>query len=226
MKARNRVYFSLLKWLVFLSGIFILALGASLMIISALGAATWDVLHIGMSYNTPWSIGLCVQILGLFMVLFTYLIEKKRPRLGTFVNVILVGFFINLILAIPFFNGVFPLWERTTFLFLGVCLMGFGAGMYVASTLGAGPRDGLTLALAEKTGLSIRLVRSVLELLALTIGWLLGGPVAAGSFLSIILIGPVLQASLRFWRRRLSIVEQSLVPLHPQATERQEASGS
>ncbi|MDT2194318.1 hypothetical protein [Paenibacillus larvae] len=85
----------------------------------------------------------------------------------------------------------------------GILCMGFGSGMYVASNIGAGPRDGMTLVLAQKFGLSIRLVRTLLELTALTIGWIAGVPVAAGTFISVFLIGPVMQASLAFWRRRL-----------------------
>ena len=77
--------------------------------------------------------------------------------------------------------------------------MGIGSGMYVASKVGAGPRDGMTLFLARRFSISVRLARTILEILALTIGWLIGGPVSIGTFISVPLIGPVMQASLKVW---------------------------
>ncbi|WP_202963192.1 hypothetical protein [Geomicrobium sp. JCM 19039] len=78
-------------------------------------------------------------------------------------------------------------------------------------SLGAGPRDGVTLAVASRTGWSVRRVRTKLEMLALLIGWLIGGPVAFGTFLSVFLIGPVMQASLEFWRSRVQVWENDAV---------------
>jgi len=93
----------------------------------------------------------------------------------------------------------------------GVGLMGLGSGMYVATALGAGPRDGITLILAKMSGRSIRLVRTCLEVTALFCGWLVGGPISIGTFVVVFLVGPIMQASLYFWRRQINDFENLIM---------------
>ncbi|CUP17505.1 Uncharacterized BCR%2C YitT family COG1284 [Clostridium baratii] len=188
-----------IRVIVFVCGIFILALGAATLITANVGVATWDVLHIGLARISSLSVGRWVQIVGITMVLMTCVFERKRPVLGSVLNIVLVGFFLNFILSvniIPHFDNI---GARILLLIIGIILMGIGSGMYVASKVGAGPRDGMTLFLARRFSISVRLARTILEILALTIGWLIGGPVSIGTFISIPLIGPVMQASLKVW---------------------------
>lgn len=194
----------ILRLILFVLGIFILALGVSTVIRANLGVPTWDVLHIGLAKLIKLSIGRCIQIVGIVMVLMTAYFEKQRPSIGGILNILLVGFFVNNILnlnLIPSFTGLI---QRGTLLVSGIILMGIGSGMYVASKMGAGPRDGMTLFLSKRFSISVRLSRTLLEITALTIGWLIGGPVALGTFISVPLIGPVMQASLKFWTRQLA----------------------
>ncbi|MDQ0207681.1 YczE/YyaS/YitT family protein [Alkalicoccobacillus murimartini] len=207
-KVKKGFAYYMIKWTVFLVGLLVLATGGAFMIKSAFGSATWDVLHIGLSTKTSWSIGVWVQIIGLFMIGLACIIDQSKPQIGSFINIILIGFFLDFMLSIPIYPSVMQWWESLLFLIGGICILGFGAGMYVATGLGAGPRDGMTMVLSKKSGLSIRLVRTLLEGTALLIGWLLGGPVAAGTFLSVFLIGPVMQASIGFWRKQLSRLDE------------------
>ncbi|AIY82730.1 MAG: hypothetical protein KIB43_03290 [Clostridium baratii] len=188
-----------IRVIVFVCGIFILALGAATLITANVGVATWDVLHIGLARISSLSVGRWVQIVGITMVLMTCVFERKRPVLGSVLNIVLVGFFLNFILSvniIPHFDNI---GARILLLIIGIILMGIGSGMYVASKVGAGPRDGMTLFLARRFSISVRLARTILEISALTIGWLIGGPVSIGTFISVPLIGPVMQASLKVW---------------------------
>lgn len=188
----------IIRLLVFVSGIFILALGISTAIKANLGVPTWDVLHIGLNNLINLSIGRWIQILGVTMVLMTAYLEKKKPTIGSVLNIILVGFFVNTILnlnLIPSFTGLIP---RSVLLLLGTILMGVGSGMYVSSKVGSGPRDGMTLFLSKRFSISVRLSRTLLEIAALTIGWAIGGPVSLGTFITVLLIGPVMQTSLKF----------------------------
>lgn len=197
-KLRNILNYTI-RVIVFVCGIFILALGAATLITANVGVATWDVLHIGLARISSLSVGRWVQIVGITMVLMTCVFERKRPVLGSVLNIVLVGFFLNFILSvniIPHFDNI---GARILLLIIGIILMGIGSGMYVASKVGAGPRDGMTLFLARRFSISVRLARTILEISALTIGWLIGGPVSIGTFISVPLIGPVMQASLKVW---------------------------
>jgi hypothetical protein len=195
--------FVLIRILVFISGIFILAFGVATVIRADLGVPSWDVLHIGLSKLTSFSIGRWVQIIGVSMVLMVCAIEKKKPALGSMINILLVGYFMNLILNLNLVPSFTSLTAKGLMLLSGIMLMGLGSGMYVASEIGAGPRDGAMLLISRKFSISIRNSRTLLEFMALTAGWLIGGPVSMGTFVSVPLIGPVMQVSLKFWSRLL-----------------------
>ena len=191
------------KVVIFLCGIFILTLGAAALIEANLGVASWDVLHIGLAKRSILSIGTWVQIIGVLMVLFAAALERKQPQIGSAVNILLIGFFLNWILNSYMLPVATNLWQSIAKLVSGICLMGLGSGMYVATSLGAGPRDGLTLVLSRMSGRSMRFVRTVLEMTALLCGWIVGGPISMGTFVAVFLIGPIMQASLYFWRQQL-----------------------
>lgn len=196
------------KVVIFLGGIFILALGAAALIEANLGVASWDVLHIGLAKKSALSIGTWVQIIGILMVLLAAALERKQPQLGSAVNILLIGFFLNWILEWHVLPTTATLGLSMLKLVVGVCLMGLGSGMYVATALGAGPRDGITLVLSKMSGKSVRVVRTMLEVTALFCGWLVGGPISLGTFVAVFLVGPVMQASLFFWRRQLEFFQE------------------
>jgi len=198
---------TVVKVMIFISGIFILTLGAAALIEANLGVASWDVLHIGLAKRSFLSIGTWVQIIGIFMILLAAALERKQPQIGSAVNIILIGFFLNLILDSHMLPSGNTLWQSVLKLLIGIYLMGLGSGMYVATALGAGPRDGLTLVLSKMWGRSVRLVRTILEVTALFCGWIAGGPISMGTFVAVFLMGPIMQGSLYFWRRQIENFE-------------------
>ncbi|MGA9232208.1 MAG: membrane protein [Exiguobacterium oxidotolerans] len=200
-----------LKWFLFLSGLFLLAVGSSIMITANLGVSTWDVLHLGLQNKTPLSVGTVILLVGLLLVLVKYLLDRIRPQVGTLVNAIFVGVFMNLVLGshlLPSFSAV---WLNALWLIFGIFIIGMGAGLYVAVGYGAGPRDGLTLTLADRFGTSIRMMRTIMEITACGLGWLLGGPVFFGTILSIFLIGPFLQFWLVYFRRMIAVIDAGVI---------------
>ncbi len=70
-------------------------------------------------------------------------------------------------------------------------LNGVATGMYIGAELGPGPRDGLMTGLAAHTRRSIRLVRTALEIVVLTLGVVLGGTVGVGTVAYALAIGPL-----------------------------------
>ncbi|WP_378954629.1 YitT family protein [Pelosinus sp. sgz500959] len=207
----SNIRLSVVKIIIFVLGLFILAFGAAALIKANLGVASWDVLHIGLAKRSFLSIGAWVQIIGIFMILLASALERKQPQIGSAINIILIGFFLNWILDSNIFPIVDTLWKSILLLACGVGLMGLGSGMYVATALGAGPRDGMTLILAKMSGKSVRLVRTGLEVTALFCGWLVGGPISIGTFIVVFLVGPIMQASLFFWRHQIEDFENLLI---------------
>lgn len=162
---------------------------------SGLGLAPWDVLHYGVTLHTGLSLGTVVILFG-FIVLLLWIPLRQMPGLGTIANVLWLGVSADIGLAlIPEAHGL----PAQLALFVGALLVnGLGGGLYIGSQLGPGPRDGLMTGLHARTGVSLRLARTGVEVIVLVIGWFLGGIVGFGTVLYAVAIGPVTQLFLRF----------------------------
>lgn len=170
-----------------LVGIVLLGAGISLVLDARLGVSPYDVLHQGLADATGLSFGTIVVLLGL-VILLLWIPLGQRLGPGTIINTLTVGFTTDGFLHLVPEPG--SLWLRTPMLLGGIVITALGMGMYIASGLGPGPRDGLMTGLAAK-GHPLWAVRTVLELAALAAGWALGGDVGAGTVLFAFGIGPI-----------------------------------
>ncbi len=168
----------------------------SLMIRAGLGLGPWDALHVGLHRVTGVSVGTATVGAGVALVLVNLLLGV-RPGPGTLTNMVMIGVAVDLVLP---FVPVAPGWPAgLAFFAAGIALSGLSTGMYIAAGLGKGPRDGLMLAVAGRTGWSVLRVRTGLELTVLLAGWLLGGTVGVGTVLFTLAIGPSAQWGLRLF---------------------------
>lgn len=185
--ARARRFTQLLVGLVLFGG------GLAFMVRARLGLGPWDVLHQGISEHTGIPIGTVGIGVGV-LVMLGWVPLRQRPGIGTIVNTILVGLVIDAtMLVVDDIDGLIARW---TALLTGLVVAAAGTALYMGAGLGTGPRDGLMTGLSERTGVSLRAVRTALEVSALTGGWLLGGQVGAGTVLFACAIGPLLQYGL------------------------------
>ncbi|WP_415814820.1 YczE/YyaS/YitT family protein, partial [Deinococcus marmoris] len=155
----------LARFALLLTGLFLYGLSLRMMLDANVGTAPWEVLHVGLTRHLPLTVGVVSILTGAAIVAFTALRLKERIGLGTVLNVVLIGVFLDLLAPlIP--NPVALGWRWGQFL-LGVGLLGFATGAYVAAGLGAGPRDGLTLALNRLSGWPVPRIRSAVEVAVL-----------------------------------------------------------
>ncbi len=190
------------RWLFFIAGLLILAFGISLTIKGQLlGIGPWDVLHVGLYLNVGLTIGSWSIISGLVIVIGTAIGTKKFPKIGTWLNMILIGLFID------FFNWLLPdlssYLGQTIFFVTGVLIMGLGVGIYVAPNMGAGPRDSVMILIVDKTGWTVKRVRTGIEIVVAIIGWMLGGPIGFGTLLIAVTLGQIVHLTLPMAKRWL-----------------------
>lgn len=191
------------RFVTLLTGLFCFSVGIVLTLRSGLGLGPWDVLHQGLSRHLPMSFGAASILVG-FVVLVSASVLGQRPGIGTVMNMLLVGAFIDLIN----WTGVVPSfgdrhWAiRLLVDMLGVALVGLGSAWYIKARLGAGPRDGLMLVLARRAGGRVAVARAALELSVLLIGYLLGGTVGIGTLVFAFGAGPAVGLSFRLLRVR------------------------
>jgi uncharacterized membrane protein YczE len=175
------------RLLILIPGLFVFGLGDSLLIQSKLGNAPWSVLAQGLSKHLPLSIGECTFLIG-GIVLILWWPLKTRPGFGTLANIVTISLAIQVgIWTFPTMAGNF--WGGLGYILIGIALVGIGSSLYITCGLGPGPRDGLMTALHHLTGIRVGRIRLLIEIVALIIGWRLGGTLGIGTALFALLIG-------------------------------------
>ncbi len=181
------------------AGLVLYGVGVGFQVRSALGLDPWDVLHQGIARRIDVQLGWVVIAVGA-LVLLAWIPLRQRPGLGTVSNVVVLGLALDATLDVLPAARAIAL--RIGYLVLAIVVVAAATGLYIGAELGPGPRDGLMTGLARRTGRSIRLTRTAIELTVLAIGWVLGGTVGVGTVAFALAIGPLTQLFLRLFRLR------------------------
>ena len=183
-----------LKTLIYLVlGLSLFAIGETLLITANQGVSPWTVLAQGISFQTNLSIGITTFIVSLVVLILWYPL-KQKPGLGTILNIILISIIIDLSTPILPYSKSF-LFQIIQSI-VAVFLVGLGSGFYLTTNLGPGPRDGLMTGLQNLTNQPIALIRTIIEVSAVGIGFYLGGIVGIGTLLFAFGIGPMVSLGI------------------------------
>lgn len=175
-------------------GLALYGASSAFLVRAGLGLEPWGVLHQGLAERTGLSIGVVAIIVGA-AVLLLWIPMRQRPGLGTVSNVFAIGLAMDGTLGlVPEMHG---LAARITVMVAGIVLNGVATGLYIAARFGPGPRDGLMTGLHRRTGRSIRVVRTAIEVAVVATGFVLGGSLGVGTVLYAVSIGPLAQLFLR-----------------------------
>ena len=179
-----------------LIGLFLYGIGIALIVRGAIGVAPWDVLTQGIDAHTHLGFGL-ITVLTSGVVLLFWIPLRQKPGVGTVLNALLVGPSADVGLRlIP--EGL-DLWLRIILFAAGLLVLAAATGLYIGAHFGPGPRDGLMTGVHRRTGWKIWIVRTSIEVIALAIGWALGGNVGVGTVLFALLVGPLCHWSIPFF---------------------------
>ena len=177
------------------AGLVLYGVSLAMLIRSTLGNAPWDVLHQGMARHLPLTIGQAV-IVASVVVLLAWIPLREVPGIGTVANALLVGLSTDASLALISTPSL-PA-AQVGLLLGGIWLCALATALYLGAQFGAGPRDGLMTGLHRITGLSLRTVRTALEVAVVVLGFLLGGTLGLGTVLFALTIGPLAQSMLHW----------------------------
>ena len=174
-------------------GLTLFGLGEGLLIVSITGASPWSVLAQGISLNVNLTIGTITLLISIG-VLIMWIPLSQKFGMGTIFNALIIALMIDL--CVKFVPTPTSYLSQLILAVISVLIVGIGGGIYLVSNLGAGPRDGLMIGLQKKTGLPIALVRAIIEISVVSIGWYLGGTVGIGTLLFAFGIGPCVALGL------------------------------
>lgn len=190
-----------------LGGLAVSAVGIVMMLQANVGLEPWSVLHQGMAQSMGISYGTASIIVG-GVAVGAAAVCGEGFGIGTIANIVICAMLIDLLLAtglIPQMSGIF---SGLLMLAAGLELLALGTWLYMRARLGAGPRDALMVALARNTRRSVGLCRAVVELIAIAVGWWLGGPVGIGTVVAAVGLGSLFNLNFRLLRFPAATIRQ------------------
>ena len=174
-------------------GLILFGLGETLLITANAGVSPWTVLAQGISIKTGYSIGLTTFFVSLG-VLCLWIPLRQKPGIGTILNTIIVSVVMDV--SLPFLPAPETILLQTLQIISAVVIVGLGSGFYLIANLGPGSRDGLMTGLQRMTNKPIFLIRAIIEISVVIVGWYLGGVVGIGTIVFALAIGPFVSAGL------------------------------
>src|SRR5690625_51266 len=138
---------------VFVIGLMIFSLGISVTInVQHLGLHPWDVLNVALYEKVGLSIGSWNIIIGFVLICVSLMLDRTRVKIGTFLNAIIVGSFVDFYLWLDFLPKATHTWTDILIIVTGIVIMGVDGGVYNSAGVGSGARDGFMLSIADRTG--------------------------------------------------------------------------
>ena len=174
-------------------GLILFGLGETLLITANAGVSPWTVLAQGISIKTGYSIGLTTFFVSLG-VLCLWIPLRQKPGIGTILNTIIVSVVMDV--SLPFLPAPETILLQTLQIISAVVIVGLGSGFYLIANLGPGSRDGLMTGLQRMTNKPIFLIRAIIEISVVIVGWYLGGMVGIGTIVFALAIGPLVSSGL------------------------------
>lgn len=167
------------QWVLFIAGTVLLTGGIGAGILpSTLGAGPAEALFAGAANISPLTVGTWAITISVGLLIFAWLLGTP-PRAGTILSFVLFGAMIDLFLLIaPAFTS-FP--AQIAQWLIGAVLLATGAGLTIASGVGASAYEMATVAISTKIGGRLGLARIILDGVAFIVALLIGGPIAWGT---------------------------------------------
>lgn len=184
----------LIKTFLVVVGSIISAYGITLAIGAGFGGATLAVLWQGVTNVTGMSIGASSFVVAAIMIIFAFFYDRKQINVGTVLYQIIYSFFVDVFTKIQHYTDIKAV--DFVLMLLGIVIFAFGTGLYSAANFGRGSYEAVTFSLAEKNNWKVKIVRTLLDILMVVIGVLLGGKFGICTIATVLLSGFIIQATL------------------------------
>ncbi|MBS5065294.1 MAG: YitT family protein [Hungatella hathewayi] len=197
---RGKVWDCVFRTGMVVAGSAVMGLSIDLLVMAGFGLDPLSLFQAGLSHIFSISLGRASQILMLGIMAVLLVIDRKRVGIGSILNSVLVGAFVNLFSVCIPAGGVERLWIAVLAVIAGFLLMGIGIGTYISAHLGEAGVDALMMFLAEKYRLHVRVVRISLDVALALAGFLMGGRLGWATLVSVLVNGYVIQMTITGWK--------------------------
>lgn len=178
----------------YLIGLLFLSLGISIMIVADIGVGPWDALYVGLSETIGFTVGTWVFILGIILILLNGYLMKRIPDFLAIITIFLIGIFMDFWLLVAFAGlDSLAMPARAVMLVLGVVIIAIGITCYLQADFARNPIDSLMMAIQFRSGKSLAVSKTMMEVTVLVLAFLFGGPIGLGTLLVAFGMGPLIQ---------------------------------
>ncbi len=190
----------LIRILILMIGLSIAHLGVTLFLLSELGSDPFNVLIQGLfrslSSLTEWGFlthGRVHIAVSLLIILILLLTDRSYIKIGTVLCMVCGGPIIDFftLLLTPLFEKIGSLPLRILVLAVGCVILAYGMTIVIKSDAGTGPNDLVAIVISDKLHRKFSVVRMIVDVCFVTVGWLLGGTFGIGTIICAALVGPV-----------------------------------
>lgn len=179
-------------------GVIFVGCGVGFLNQSNLGLDPYSCMNYGLSGIIGLSFGTWQMILNFILFIPMIIVAKKYIGLGSFANMIGVGYvaqFISFLFATMGYPIIDSIIGRILCLIIGICVLCFGVAIYTKANLGISPYDALAYIIEELIHNKIRFkwLRIITDVICVTIGFLTGGTVGISTVIMMFFTGPLVQ---------------------------------
>ena len=189
-----------LRIIILMAGLTIAHLGVTLFLLSELGSDPFNVLIQGLFRSLSGVIHSSLLTHGrvhiavcLIIILILLIVDRSYIKIGTILCMICGGPIIDFftMLLDPLGIGNASMIVRIPVLVLGCFILAYGMTIVIKSDAGTGPNDLVAIVISDKTKKKFSVVRIIVDVCFVVIGYLLGGTVGIGTVICAFLVGPV-----------------------------------
>lgn len=194
-------------------GVIILSFGSTVLRKGNVGMDPYTAANVAISDLLGLSLGVYQLGINFVLLILIFIFGRKYIGFGTIVNMVLVGFFIDL------FTQLFSHFElqgdslmaKILFLIVGILIFTFAASLYMQAKLGSAPYDAAAPTIVDHTHWQYKGVRIVQDVLFTLIAFLFKGPVGVGTFINAFFTGPLIS----FWDEKVTrpLIEKTVKAL-------------
>ena len=207
MKNKIDLKFWAVKVVVLMIGLTIAHLGCTLFIQSSLGNDPYNVLIQGLFRTcqnaTGWSFlthGRVHVVICAIIILVLLIVDKSYIKIGTVLCMIFGGPIIDMFTAMlgGMINGESSMAVRIIAMAIGCVVLAFGMTIVIKSDCGTGPNDLVAVVISDKLKKNFGVVRIIVDITFVVVGFLLSGTVGIGTVVCAFLVGPVANVFMPF----------------------------
>ncbi len=177
------------RFLFFVGGILIIALGAGLIIKVDVGTGPWEAIAVGLHNYMGFTVGTWYGIVGVVVMLVNAILMKRFPEILALVTSTCTGFFIDMWLFLIKKWTIEPLFLRYGIVVIGICIIAIGIAMYLQPKLPVSPIDQFIVAIHKRFKVSLKIATIIAETIALVAAFIVSGPIGIGTIIFVVVLG-------------------------------------